>query len=362
MVVKGQAFTMSEGFSEHVRAFLIDHVDNHPRDLVSLTAEKFGVTRQAVHRHLRKLVKEGVIEAKGTTRNKVYALAVSEFFSTISLKDHPEEDQVWRLYMEPKLNDLPENILRICYYGFTEMINNAIDHSEGSSVTFGFGRSWKNIDLFIKDDGVGIFEKIKQRFGLQDRRQAILELSKGKLTTDPRRHSGQGIFFTSRMFDKFYMFSDDLGYSHKGHESGWLIDSPGEAQIGTGVIMKISLNSKLTPKEVFDQFTDLGSDDYDFSKTHVPMRLARYGREDLVSRSQAKRVLSGFERFKEVLLDFAGVDQIGQAFADEIFRVYARSHPGIELMAINANEDVTRMIRRAQSALKVEGNHSSAPA
>ena len=38
---------------------------------------------------------------------------------------------------------------------------------------------------------------------LLDERHAILELSKDQLTTDPARHTGDGIFFTSRMFDSF---------------------------------------------------------------------------------------------------------------------------------------------------------------
>ena len=62
-----------------------------------------------------------------------------------------------------------------------------------------------------------------------------------------------------------------------------------------------------TSKEVFDAYTDLESDDYAFSKTQVALSLARYKDEDLISRSQAKRVLSRFDRFREVLLDFKGV-------------------------------------------------------
>ena len=78
--------------------------------------------------------------------------------------------------------------------------------------------------------------------------------------------------------------------------------------------------------------------------------MAEQNPNDLVSRSQAKRLLLRIDRFRTVVLDFENVNQIGQAFADEIFRVFARSHPGISVQFINANDDVRRMIKRAQSA------------
>lgn len=54
------------------------------------------------------------------------------------------------------------------------------------------------------------------------------------------------------------------------------------------------------------------------------------------------------ELFKTVLLNFEGVPTIGQAFADEIFRVFVNSHPQIDLIAINANSEVKRMIESAK--------------
>ncbi|MFZ5475538.1 MAG: STAS-like domain-containing protein [Myxococcota bacterium] len=36
---------------------------------------------------------------------------------------------------------------------------------------------------------------------------------------------------------------------------------------------------------------------------------------EFVSRSEARRLLHGLERFREVVLDFAGVPGVGQGFA-----------------------------------------------
>jgi hypothetical protein len=98
---------------------------------------------------------------------------------------------------------------------------------------------------------------------------------------------------------------------------------------------------------VIDQFSS-GPDEYSFARTIVPVRLARIGDEDLVSRSQAKRLLQRVERFRHVVLDFHSVGTIGQAFADEIFRVFANAHPEVELIPNHATPEVQQMIRRAE--------------
>jgi hypothetical protein len=109
--------------------------------------------------------------------------------------------------------------------------------------------------------------------------------------------------------------------------------------------MKIKLDSKRTTKEVFDFY----SEDFDFTKTHIPVFLAQHGNENLISRSQAKRLLTRFEKFKEIILDFQDVEIIGQAFADEIFRVFQNEHPTINLHPVNANKEVLGMIQRARN-------------
>lgn len=115
------------------------------------------------------------------------------------------EDEVWSEHIEPLLEgQIPENVFWMWNYCFTELLNNAIDHSEGTSVVIGvFKPSSDAVITLIRDNGVGIFRKIQEAFSLDDPREAILELAKGKLTTDPARHTGEGIFFSSRCCDDF---------------------------------------------------------------------------------------------------------------------------------------------------------------
>jgi hypothetical protein len=86
----------------------------------------------------------------------------------------------------------------------------------------------------------------------------------------------------------------------------------------------------------------------------VPLRLAKFGDEKLISRSQAKRALARVERFKTVVFDFAGIQMIGQAFADEIFRVWAKAHADVECTVIDASPDLRKMIAAVGPASNVK--------
>lgn len=69
----------------------------------------------------------------------------------------------------------------------------------------------------------------------------------------------------------------------------------------------------------------------------------------LVSRSQAKMILADLDKFSKIVFDFKDVDQIGQGFADEIFRVFQNNHPKISLSTVNTNDNVAFMVTRAKN-------------
>ncbi len=333
---------------EDIRRYILEKVEESPGDISRITAEKFGITRQAVNKHLQRLIQESALIESGNTRNRTYKLCpLLEWRKFYEIAPGLAEDVAWREDVQPVLGQMPDNVTNIWHYGFTEMFNNAIDHSEGTLITVEARKTAATTEMVIFDDGIGIFRKIRNSLGLLDDRHAILELSKGKLTTDPARHTGEGIFFSSRMFDSFDILSHGVFFSHQfGDDSDWILER--ERQIaGTGVWMKLHNHTARTTRKIFNQYTS--GDDYGFNKTVVPVNLARYGDEQLISRSQAKRLLARVEVFKEVLFDFTNVSAIGQAFADEIFRVFKNTHPDITLYSMHANPEVRKMIERAQS-------------
>ena len=287
--------------------------------------------------------------AEGNTRSRTYKLAPAASVSFIyRIADGLEEDIVWREDVRPFIGTLPENVLEIWHFAFTEMFNNAIDHSDGAHIYVQLSKNALNTEIAIADDGIGIFTKIQQQCGLLDERQAIFELSKGKLTTDSKNHSGQGIFFTSRMASQFQILSGGVFFSHNiDSVHDWMSERKTYSS-GTTVFMNIENHTARSYRKVMNQYSV--GDSYGFNKTVVPVNLAKYGADQLVSRSQAKRVLARFDQFAQVILDFTGVETVGQAFADQIFRVFPIEHPEVVLIPSHANRETMGIIQAAIKA------------
>jgi hypothetical protein len=85
-----------------------------------------------------------------------------------------------------------------------------------------------------------------------------------------------------------------------------------------------------------------------FIRTHVPIsHMFAYGNP--ISRSEARRLGQMIDPFKEITLDFSGVEEVGQAFCHELFVVWQRDHADVTLTVENAAEDVSFMIRRVKN-------------
>ena len=198
---------------QNIKAFLLKEIPQHSGDIVSFAAQKLSVSRMTIHRYLKKLIEGNEIIQTGKQKGMRYFLKNS-FDKALKFDITPNlsETNIWKKYFEAQFSTFPENILTICDYGFTEIMNNAIDHSEGKRVIIKTELENHCIKIMMIDDGIGIFQKLQNKFHFPNKRESIVALSKGKLTTDPENHSGEGIFFTSRAFDTFSISANGLYY------------------------------------------------------------------------------------------------------------------------------------------------------
>jgi anti-sigma regulatory factor (Ser/Thr protein kinase) len=311
------------------------------------------ISRQAAARHLRELVATCRLSRKGITHgasyspfNPKHAVSAQRTGLTLSYQLRGlEEDRVWehltrRAHLTKKLS---APAFKIVQYAFTEILNNAIDHSRANRVRIELKLDRGDLRFKVVDRGVGVFQSVRKKFKLKDDYEAAEHLLKGKQTTAPARHSGQGIFFTSRIADHFVLSNSTvrLDVNNVLGDIG-LIDI--KAVKGTEVTFTLKQRSRKNLKAIFDEFTD---SDLEFDKTVIRIKLSRTAPGGYVSRSEARRLLFGLEKFKRVVIDFNEVRGIGQGFADEIFRVFGRNHPGIRLEPVAMTPSVAFFVKRA---------------
>lgn len=329
----------------------------------SQLVDAFEVSRQYVHVILSMLLAEKKIIKLGSTRNAfyishVYAETHPGIFPTTFKKRYKNkslEEHKVLLEVEEKfhqLSSLPENIKSIFTFAFSEMLNNAIEHSGSTSILVEVALRDNKLSFIIEDSGVGVFRNIMRKRSLKSPVEAIQDLLKGKTTTMPKSHSGEGIFFTSKASNLFILDSFNYQLVIEPIINNIKIRQIPITKRGTRVIFEISVASQLHLTDVFRKYTNLTEEsDYGFDKTEIRVKLFTISGVH-ISRSQARRILSGLEKFQIILLDFDEVPVVGQAFADEVYRVFQNTHPNIIIQEENMNEGVKFMIERAKNEAK----------
>lgn len=331
---------------ENIIKYIISKKEAKISDLIQLT----GFSRAYLNRILKELIADKKIMRLGHTNQVRYVLFNEKLLQA--------EGNIWRKQLQNiRLNEdevfkdikynsrffkgVPEQTVNILEYAFTEMLNNAIEHSGSRKITVEFKKDSDTTQFIVEDFGIGVFNKIIRSRNLKNEHEAIQDLLKGKQTTAREFHSGEGIFFTSKVADTFSLSSE---------KTEMIIDNiindvfvcAGRQKNGTKVIFKINTNTKKRLSDIFKHFSDV---EHGFTKTEIKVKLYTLD-TSFISRSQARRLLAGLNDFREIILDFDKVEMIGQGFADEIFRAYLNSHPNKKIKYINTNPEVEFMIKR----------------
>ena len=306
-------------------------------------ADATGVSRQTGHAVLAQLVDEGIVEAVGAGRGSHYVLTGLRSYRW---RVHAlEEHRVWdALLLDEALTDTRDPARSVLHYAVSEMVNNVIDHSGSADLSVGISTQVDEISISIEDVGIGAFEKVRAAMSFESHFDALGQMSKGKLTTDPERHTGEGIFFTSKAVDRFTLSANGIE---------WVIDNVvgdvavgvSDREVGTAIGLVHDAESTRRLESVFDGY----SSGFEFDRSQVVVKLFQHGKI-FISRSEARRVAVGLDQFRVVVVDFADVHRVGQGFVDEIFRVWASNHEGTRLEPVNMNAAVEFMVRRGLDA------------
>lgn len=309
-----------------------------------------GTNRTYVSKVLRDLRQEKIVISQKKGRSVVYHLNEEHilFEARLKLEGLDESKVLNNVRMSEDFTSWTSESARSVFeFAFPEMLNNAIDHSESSEAYVSVFIKKNKLKFVILDFGVGIFQNLREKLFLKTELEAIPELLKGKITTAPRAHSGMGVFFTSKIADKLKIKSHDYFLEVDNEIKDIFVGENQQRLDGTEVSFEVDRYSQKSVIEIFRSYA-IDPEEGGFDKTEILVKLYKAG-TIYVSRSQARALVVGLEKFKKVMLDFSGVEEVGQAFADEIFRVFNLAHPEVEVEYQNANEAVEFMIKLAKS-------------
>ncbi|MBO5261752.1 MAG: DUF4325 domain-containing protein [Clostridia bacterium] len=336
---------MSKENREQIVSYILKLISAKDKDVVKKTTEAFDISKSTVYNYIKELCENGILKNDGSK----YEI-ISKSYKFVYENKMLDETRVFDKDIAPLFKNLEGNAIRIWRYAFSEMMNNAIEHSCAESILVLVQTNPLEATVIICDNGVGIFKHIQEYMLKEQSKEIPLEecatlLFAGKFTTAKSMHSGEGIFFTSHLMDSFFILSDDIVFSRNNFKDSQIKIADLKNKGGTIVCMSLNNHTKKTAKEVFDRFSNMEDG---FVKTQIPIaHIFPYGSP--VSRSEGRRLGELISKFKEVNLDFADVEEVGQAFCHEVFIVWQSQHVDIKLNILNANEDVDWMIRRVKN-------------
>lgn len=331
---------------EKIKNYILGLLKNKRKDYVRATVQSFNISKSSVYNYVKQMEKEGLIEKSGTS----YTLRTRIYHYFFKNDGTLSEDRIYNQFISQHIN-FRKNVNSVWAYAFTEMMNNAIEHSDAENISISIFQSCLDTQILIKDDGIGIFKKI-QAFMKESKnedislKECVSLLFAGKFTTAKHLHTGEGIFFTSHIMDDFIIYSDDNFFTRNNFSSAQIEDSGLHnllhVERGTVVTMTLSNNSKKSLAEVFNTFAPV---EEGFVKTTIPIS-HMFSVGNPVSRSEARRLLECISTFNDIVIDFSGVEEIGQGFAHELFVLGKQKYPHINLKFINTDKAVEDMIKR----------------
>lgn len=334
---------------EEIKRYILRHIQSRDPKVVAKTIDAYGVSRTTVNNYISQLVRDGIIAHSDSNASKFVLIEEKTFFS-YQTATALEEDRIFNKDIAPLFKAFPNNVFEIWRYSFTEMMNNAIEHAEASEICVLVTQNALASSILISDNGVGIFVKIRDYFAKTENTDITLDdavalLFAGKFTTDAERHTGEGIFFSSRVTDQFTIYSKDKIFTHDVFSDMLFDASLTDLKDGTAVLMRLENESRREASEVMNMFADI---ERGFFRTQLPL-VHIFPNASPISRSEARRLASMIVRFEDVTLDFEGITNIGQGFTHELFVVFQRDHPGIRFSCVNMCASVENMIARVQN-------------
>ena len=326
-----------------IKNFILDNISQHQKDIIQASIERFGVSRQAIHKHMNSLINDKKVIAHGATKGRYYELIPSVNYNKhIDIDSNLSVEEIMKLYVKPHIEVLPRNILEIFEFSISALINNIFEHADASKLYYKIFINHNEAHFILNDNGIGIFNNIKSKLKLPNIHFSALELTKGYVSINPKHHSGEELKAVINLFDVVQIDSSGKSLTYVNKTTDWEF-KPSLQKKGSRFHLKISASTKRTCAEIFGKI--FGNEK---SRIRIPVNLLDISEHKvIISRSQAKNLLRNVENYKKVEFDFKKIDLIGPAFADALIVGAKKCNQLADIKWVNTNNTVDLLMSRS---------------
>ena len=328
--------------SEQIKDFILENLTRHQKDIIKASIRKFGLSRQAILKHMHTLISEDRVVAHGKTRDRFYELIpLVNYSQTIDVNSSFSPDKILKKQILPNLESVRLNVYEICEFSIMALLANTLDHSQATKLNYKLYISPNDVHFVLSDNGIGIFENLNNSLILEDIQVAAIEISKGRITTDPQNHGGDELMTVIHLFDKVTIDSSGICLTYYNKKNEWTVTRSSQ-QKGTRIHLEIKSNSRRTCQEIFRQIFDREN-----KLVRIPVNLVRSDGEQVNSRIQAQSLLHNIKDLTEIEFDFKNIELIGPAFADELVRKTKEKNQIADIKWTNSTKMVDLLMSRA---------------
>ena len=329
--------------SSQIKKFILDNISSHQRDIIQTAIQRFGISRQAVLKHMHSLINEKHVIAHGRTRDRFYELRPQvNYNKTIQVDDSFSPQLTINNHVLPHLSLLPRNLIEIIQFSMSALFRNVADHSNASKLYFKLYHTHDDFHAIISDNGIGIFGHIRTILHLESIQNSAIELAKGRVTTDKENRSGEELYTVLHLFDSTKIESNGIFLNFYNKDSSFHSGSSSQ-RYGTRMHLKINPMSNRSCQKTFMKIFDPNK-----SSLFIPVNILKISENDQIdSRLQARSILRNIQGMKKINFDFNNINLIGPAFVDELVRNIRKVEQPIDIQWINSNEMIDMMMSNA---------------
>ena len=100
--------------TSQIKNFILDNLSKHKKDIINTSIQKFGISRQAMLKHMRTLIEEKQVIAHGKTKDRYYEHRPKiNFNKNIKLESSFSTNNTVLEFVLPNLGHLGSNVLKL---------------------------------------------------------------------------------------------------------------------------------------------------------------------------------------------------------------------------------------------------------